>query len=717
MQDLWIRRRQWRLVETQHGEGLTCLRVIARDTGETRHFLGPADSAVQDRPGRPRLVKHRQALARLAGHVARSTLAFCPNIVCTARATILPFQLEPALAMLAGIRRVLIADGVGMGKTVQAGLLAATLLATRPGARALIIAPATLLRQWAAELRDKFHLDPRVADASSLARLRADSPYLSSPWLLPGAWLTSADFLKQPHVADGLPRAPWDLVVVDEAHQLGGDSQRHTTIDVIGRAAHHVVLLTATPHDGDDRRFQRLLSVGSRGERATVFRRMHKPGPPRRVRWLPARLTDSDLRMLHAIDAFERARHRATVPDPSGAPSGLALICGVFRRRALSSPAALHASIERRLAVVEDRPIDHWQQPGLFDNDNFPEDETDTLGGDSGLSAQTECRWLLRLRHLCAGRPSGGRARALHALLRRTTEAVVVFSQYRDSLAAIADALPPRRTSVVIHGGLAPEEQHRALQSFLTGRANTLIATDVASQGLNLQTAARWTISFDVPWTPLRLEQRIGRVDRIGQARRVHATVLTSRHPFDLLQRDRIGQRDRMSASAPLASCRRWTGTASGLARHYERLRRLHAHWRTALAPDPVDARVSPTVVRRWLGRCGAGVVFLDVPIVTGDGAVLERHVVAVELGTSLEDVAAHFRRRAAALAHRARHRAARRMAVRLDATGPVQAGLFEPQGPAPVRPPTSAADRPDEIHVTVGTISTIARFLVAPEP
>lgn len=717
MLDRWIRRRRWRLVETRLGDGLTCLRAVARDTGQVRDFLEPADSAVPDRPGRPPIAGRRQALARLAGHLARSTVAFCPNSVCAAHATILPFQLEPALAVLAGTRRVLIADGVGMGKTIQAGLIAAALLDARPDGRALIVTPATLLRQWAAELRDKFQIDPHVADASTLAQRRADAPYLASPWLLPGVWLTSADFLKQPHVIDGLPHEPWDLLVVDEAHHLGGDSLRHDAIDALGRHAIHVVLLTATPHDGDTQRYQRVLAVGAQGDRVTVFRRLNRPGPARRVRWLPVRLSETDLRMLHTIDAFERARHRAAVLDSDDATAGLALICGVFRRRALSSPLALHASLERRLAIVEERPADDWRQPALFDTDDFPEHEALALGGNSGLSAETERRWLFRLRHLCAGRSAGGRARALRLLLRRSAEPVIVFSQYRDSLPAIAEALPPQRTPAIIHGGLSPDAQHRALQAFITGRADTLIATDVASQGLNLHTAARWAISFDVPWTPLRLEQRIGRVDRLGQTRRVHATVLTSRHPYDVLQRSRINNRDQITGSAPIESCRRWTAAAVGLADLYGRLRALSARWRTGLAPDPVDASVSAAFVRRWLGRHAAGVACLEVPIVSRTGAVLERHVVAVELGTPEDAVAAHFQRRAAVLARRVQRRAAQRMAVRTRETTLVQPGLFERNPPASDPPAAEATDRSGAAGVGVGAPRTLVRFLVTPAP
>src|SRR5690606_14868440 len=143
----------------------------------------------------------------------------------------------------------------------------------------------------------------------------------------------------------------------------------------------------------------------------------------------------------------------------------------------------------------------------------FGGDETEALQGDSGLPAARERTWLLRLQHLSAAPSAGGRTGGLATLLRRRPDPAVVFTQYRDSLQAIVGALPNTRRAAVMHGGLTAAEQQRALEAFLTGRADTLVATDVASQGLNLHTASRWAISFDVPWTPLRLEQRIGRVD------------------------------------------------------------------------------------------------------------------------------------------------------------------------------------------------------------
>ena len=718
-------------------------RAAARDSGDVRAFLSPSEVITTSTREPVVRVRVRQALARLAGHIAASTVAFAPGPLHGLDLTILPYQLEPALAMVAGCRRLLIADGVGMGKTVQAGLLLHAALSANATARVLVVAPATLLRQWSGELTTRFHLTPRVADTMALARLRATMPYLGNPWRLPGVWLTSLDFLKQPHILESLPTEPWDLVVIDEAHLLSGDSQRHDAIDRLAGAAHHVVLLTATPHDGDDRRFRRLLAVGSRGDTLTVFRRQRDVDPTRRiVRWLSVRLADDDRRVLQAIDAFERAAQITRAARVQAVPDGLPLICAVLRRRALSSPDALRASLVRRLAIIEgaddsasvDVGPDEWRQPGLFDSDLFAGDEMDALRGDSGLPVARERAWLLRLQHLSAQHHTGGRTRALACLLRRSGERAVIFTQYRDSLLSVVSALPAGRCAAVMHGGQTPAEQHHALTEFLARRADVLVATDVASQGLNLQTTTRWAISFDVPWTPLRLEQRIGRVDRIGQMRRVHGTILTSRHPFDRALRERLDARTLLGDHAGgLTTCARWTRAAVRHAAWCDTQARLAARWRHVAAEDACEARVPEAFVRRWLpgalDRSARGVAAYEVPYITDAGVVVERRVVVVDGEAPVSAVTAQAARRARVLTHRLRRRAALRARTQPRVSPPVQPGLFgAPFAHAAPHAPGAgaggAAAPPTPALVSVGPPRLLVRFTAgapaatpAPEP
>jgi superfamily II DNA or RNA helicase len=680
------------------------VRVVARRGGEAGAFLLPADTAASDAEKPRRLVKPRQGLARLAGHLARDTRALTPNVVVPARMALLPFQLEPALAMLAGRRRILVADRVGLGKTVQAALAAESLLAVNADARVLVVAPATLLDQWAQEFHALFGRAALTGDARTLAEMRSRLPFLANPWQQPGVWLTSPDFLKQAHVRSGLPATAWQLVVIDEAHIAAGCSDRHDVLHEIAADAERVLLLTATPHDGDDRRYRRLLALGSRGDALTTFCRTDRPGRTRRhTRWLRVRLTATDIRVLDVINGLERAGRRAS---PAGHHEGRALICAVFRRRALSSPASLIASIDRRLEVVDQQPATGPRQPGLFDYDLFSDEEGVALEGDTGLPADTERSWLRRLRHLAGHHTAGSRALGLATLLRRAREPVVIFSQYRDSLPSICAVIPRVDRAAVIHGGLTQTERRQLLGRFLNGAADVLVATDVASQGLNLQSLARWVISFDIPWTPLRLEQRIGRVDRIGQQRLVHATLLTTRHAFDEKQRHALRQREHRRDAAPVETALRWRRAATALAARYQLQRELGRRWRHHTEPQAVDVELDAAVLRRLAPRHRGGLIVWEVVLTTGQGVVLERRVVTTASDVPAEVVTSAFGRRAATLTARWR-RVAQTARTHALPKAPRQPGLF-----GHVQPDAEAAETPAEHEPDVVTAGP-ARILL----
>lgn len=709
MHHLWIRRRRWRIVDTRRGTQLVCLTAVAQDAGDTRRFLLPCEPSTPAHAAFARRVSPGQALARLAGHLSQTRIAFTPHAAVAARVALHAYQLEPTLALTAGQRRVLVADGVGLGKTIQAGLAIASLVSSHRDARVLIVAPTPLHLQWCDELTSRFALSVVTADGPTLARLRGTLPYLSSPWLLPGLWLTSADFLKQPHVVAGLPSSPWDLVVVDEAHLLAGDSLRHSTLDAITRRATSVVLLTATPHDGDDTRHQRLLALGQRGphDRLTIFRRLDRPaGPGRRTRWLPITLTALDRQVLAAIDRFQARPQR----DGTAESSGLRLLCAVFRRRALSSLTSLRVSIERRLQIISHAPADTWRQATLFDLDLFDDHEVHALHADSRLPLATETAWLTRLKGLCRHGAIGGRSSALASLLRRVPEPVVVFTQYRDTLHALTAAIPPQRTLAIMHGGQSPAEQADARDRFLTGRADVLLATDVASQGLNLHHRCRWVISLDVPATPLRLEQRIGRVDRLGQTRRVHATILTSRHHADGDLRTRLAARHERSLTADTRTSRRWTKAAQSLAAWFDRQRHLARHWHGAATPAPVSMTVTPSQLTRWLGRPATSCTIALARFTRHTGEEIERRVI-VTLGDTCADTLDGERRKLDARARVLTARLERRSrAAAIDVNNDTrddQLRLFVRAHDTPPVTPTSTTD-PDTVHVEIEPIVSI---------
>ena len=149
----------------------------------------------------------------------------------------------------------------------------------------------------------------------------------------------------------------------------------------------------------------------------------------------------------------------------------------------------------------------------------------------SGLDVTVERRWLKRLIALArAAAATESKLAWIARLLSRSPEPVILFTEFRHSLDAARVRLARRRTVATVHGGQRDAERHAELSAFLDGRASVLIATDVAGQGLNLQHRARWVINLELPWNPVRLEQRAGRVDRIGQRRAVHITSVVARH-------------------------------------------------------------------------------------------------------------------------------------------------------------------------------------------
>ena len=143
----------------------------------------------------------------------------------------LPYQLEPALAVLGdGCTRIMIADAVGLGKTIQAGLILGELAAAREAFRALVVTPAGLREQWAGELADRFGITASIATSPWLARVVNELPPDVNPWALPGVYISSFDLIKRPEVLRPLEEVDWDLVVVDEAHAATlGRSEEHTS--------------------------------------------------------------------------------------------------------------------------------------------------------------------------------------------------------------------------------------------------------------------------------------------------------------------------------------------------------------------------------------------------------------------------------------------------------------------------------------------------------
>ena len=693
---VWIRGRRWRVTSARGDRDVARLDV----TGESgrQAFLYPFDRPTElGEDLRPVRVRPQRARARFAFLAGRTFGGRTLRAAVDARAAILPHQLEPALAALSGARRILIADEVGLGKTVQASLIAAGIIRRDASARVLLVVPATLVAQWTGELHRRFGLACVPADRDSFDHRARERAFGDNPWNGAGIFLTSLDFLKQPHVLDGMPPRAWDLVVIDEAHAACGYSDRHAAAHLAAQRSRCVVLLTATPHSGDEERFSRLLGLGElAGDRSIVFRRRRADigmASTRRTAWHHVTPALAELRVFQALDGFERIVMKAARRDHRDEAG---LLLAVLKKRALSTMSALSISLERRMAWLSstglDEPADGWVQARLDLGGDEAEDvasEDDRLGlaARTGLESETECSWLKRLAHL-AGAAAGheSKVRRVARLISRTGEPVIVFTEFRDSLSVLVNRLRLLRPLAVLHGGMTAGERSEAIDRLETGDATVLVATDVAGQGLNLQHRCRWVISLELPWNPARLEQRIGRVDRIGQPRPVHFTLLVARHDSEAGVIAHLARRvlTANQAAMPMAGAR-WSRLARRAARQLELRRRLVRQWQGP------DCSGRPMRTHR---PAGARAVF-SVPFLDRSGAVAEMHLAAVPIAgpftRDLVDIAGRVavarlrprlqrvrRLRAASLAQRVQTERALADATRSAVSGDGQPGLFD---------------------------------------
>ncbi|MGE0448528.1 MAG: DEAD/DEAH box helicase [Vicinamibacterales bacterium] len=536
----------------------------------TCRVLAPFDDVMREPQGGP----PKRVSVRAWRHHCRALLAAhgpAGHLRTAAEASmdLLPYQLEPALALLHGHGcRLLVADEVGLGKTIQAALAAAELLAAGLARRVLILAPSGLREQWAEECSARFGLHLTLLDHASIRRLRAERPPGVNPWSTQPYVVTSIDYVKRPDVLPLALAAPWDVVIVDEAHGVAARSDRHAAAHALCSRSSYVLLLTATPHSGDEDAFNRLCAVGALdGEpRATplIFRRSRADAgrtTPRRIHTLRVRPSAAERTMHGALADLTRA---IRAEHAHGNSREVWLMLSVLHKRAQSGPYALAESAARRLAAMQETvdPSEHQLRLPIDDEANEAADEAPAMWSGPALADRARERRLLERLVRCARGAvvHDSKVARLLRLLHIVREPVIVFTEYRDTLVHLQQRMP--FDALVIHGGLRPGERRSAIASF--GRGRVLLATDAAGEGLNLQQLARTVVNLELPWNPMRLEQRIGRVDRIGQHRRVHVFNLVSTMAGEARLLDRLARRvaraaARVGAPDPLQIRPAWT--------------------------------------------------------------------------------------------------------------------------------------------------------------
>lgn len=455
----------------------------------------------------------------------------------------LDFQLDPVrLALGAPRARILIGDDVGLGKTLEAGLLASELILRRRAKRILVVATKAMLTQFQQEFWTRFSIPLVRIDSARIRQIRTRIPLNHNPFDQFDKAIVSVDTLKNDHqYRTALETAWWDLIVIDEAHNVaerrgaGGVSQRNQLAERLASRSDALVLLSATPHDGSQRSFASLMRMLD----PTSIADPDNYGPDdikglfvRRFRTTPAvkaaiksKVKDRATTRLAfptspAEEAAYEALARLSLTEDEGARNkGQRLFKTLLEKALFSSPAACAETIRKRLKTLEADA----SPAGAADRTAL----SDLLAAVDAIDADAFSKYGRFLRLL----------KEIKWSARRKDDRIVVFSERIATIEWLAEHL--RRDL-----GLS-EDQVRTLHASGTDadmRAQELVrdfglekspvrillASDMASEGLNLHYLSHKLVHFDLPWALLTFQQRNGRIDRYGQERQPHIWYLVA---------------------------------------------------------------------------------------------------------------------------------------------------------------------------------------------
>lgn len=483
-----------------------------------------------------------------------------------------PYQLVPLMvALKLDPIRLLIADDVGIGKTVEAALIAREMMDRGEITRFCVLCPPHLAEQWQRELATKFNIDTELVLSSTARRLernlRADQSIFDAYPMV----VVSMDFIKSDRRRHDFLRTCPDFVIVDEAHTCassasgrGASQQRHDLLRKLAeKSGRHIVLVTATPHSGNEGAFRSLLTLLtpdfanlpddlSGPEKAPFRRRLAAHLVQRRRADLrhflqrdtpfPERLDmEAHYELSPAYKAlFEKVLDyaRETVTDASGGTlrqrvrwwSALSLL-----RAMASSPAAAAATLTERSNLLEandDRTADELGRRALLDaTEDLGDEISDVVpGADPDLEGDNPIRRRLLSFAREAKRLCGEEDLKLVKLiphlqgLLKAGYKPIVFCRFIQTAEYLAGELRDRLKRVevtCITSQLAPDERSAQIDALDddTAKGRILVCTDCLSEGINLQEKFDAVIHYDLSWNPTRHEQRDGRVDRYGQPR------------------------------------------------------------------------------------------------------------------------------------------------------------------------------------------------------
>ena len=508
---------------------------------------------------------------------------------------ILPHQIHALSRALEDNQiRYLLADEVGLGKTIEAGLIMRELKMRGLVHRVLIVTPKSLVLQWIQEMRIRFN-EPFELVAPAVF----SGEYMSSEinyWKQFDQVVCAIDSVKpignrrgwskqrieqyNRERFDNLVSAGWDLIIVDEAHRLGGTHEtvaRHRLGEGLARATPYILLLTATPHQGKTESFQRLLSILDksafpdgipiRKEQVSQFvirtEKRHaidiqgKPLFTERktqlvvVPWEEQLSGQRDL--YNAVSEYVRWGYKKAISEKR---NYFGFLMVLMQRLVVSSTRAIRSALERRLSTIQD---EYLSRSSVFEyevNEEFwglsGQEQVDILLGQECSPLKDEEKqvmYLLSLARRCEDAKPDARAEVLLDWIYRIQQEeqdyelkFLIFTEFISTQEMIREYLVNRGFSVVCLNGTMGIDERQTVQNEFTSRAQILVSTDAGGEGLNLQ-FCHVVINYDLPWNPMRLEQRIGRVDRIGQLHIVRAINFVTDDTVEQRVRDVLEQK------------------------------------------------------------------------------------------------------------------------------------------------------------------------------
>ena len=467
------------------------------------------------------------------------------------------YQLVPLMmALKLPVVRLLIADDVGIGKTIEAGLIVREMLDRGLIDRFSVLCPPHLVEQWVSELAEKFDIDAVAVTSAKARSLERGLPAAQSLFEAYPHTVVSLDYIKADSRRDEFARACPSLVIVDEAHAcIGGERGRHQRFELLERLAsdeeRHMLLLTATPHSGDEAAFDRLLGLispdfaggpqGDENARTRYARRLAQHYVQRRrpditesgwheKRTFPVhQVKDEPFSLSGEFGAFHDRvlDYCLAVTQRAGADQRsrrLAFWGTLALMRCVgSSPAAATNALRNRLSGVADEEA---MQPVVFDEDEGLLDQGDVEPGTASASAEERGE----LAKLIATAESLDRRRdedpkvarllkVLKALLQEGAKPVI-FCRFIATAEALGEEIKrawPKADVAIVTGRLPPEERRTRIDQLEDSESRILVATDCLSEGINLQALFDAVVHYDLSWNPTRHQQREGRVDRFGQ--------------------------------------------------------------------------------------------------------------------------------------------------------------------------------------------------------